>query len=58
MAFVEGTYDTMLKETTKDRNLSIAAILLIEPAAQAADPAVGALLQHPDYEKAPLLCPT
>ncbi|MBB4035782.1 hypothetical protein GGR21_001677 [Dysgonomonas hofstadii] len=57
MAFVEGTYDTMLKETTKDRNLSIAAILLIEPAAQAADPAVGALLQHPDYEKGAFTMP-
>jgi len=49
IAYVAGVYDAVLKEATKDRNLSMAAILLIDPAERCADPAVGRLLQHPDY---------
>ncbi len=48
-AYMEGVLDNILAEATKKRNISMAAIILVEPATRSVDPELGALLQHPDY---------
>lgn len=47
-ARVKAEIDEPLK-TAAEHGVSVAAILLIQNAAQSADSALGALLQHPDY---------
>ncbi len=36
-------------QTTRDKQIVVAAIILIQKASQSADPEIGKLLQHPDY---------
>ena len=42
--------DATLRETAA-RDITVAAILLVDPAAEARDAELGALLQHPDYTR-------
>lgn len=42
--------DAALRQTAS-RDITVAAILLIDPASKAADPELGALMQHPDYTR-------
>lgn len=46
--YLRNTLDIALLEATKERNISVAAIILVDPAAKCADPDLGAMLQHPD----------
>ena len=48
--YLKSLLDVPLLEAAK-RNIAVAAIILVEPAAKCADPDLGALLQHPDYER-------
>ena len=48
--YLKNTLDKVLLEATKKHNISVAAIILIDPASRSADPALGALLEHPDYD--------
>lgn len=48
-SYLKNTFDNVLLEATKKHNISVAAILLIDPASRSADRALGALLEHPDY---------
>lgn len=47
-AFLASLDETMLAAAA--RNIVVLAILLIPPASQQADPAIGAHMQHPDYQ--------
>lgn len=49
-SYLKSLLDVPLLEAAK-RNIAVAAIILVEPAAKCADPDLGALLQHPDYER-------
>ena len=46
--YLRNTIDIALLAATKERNISVAAIILLDPAARCADPDLGAILQHPD----------
>ena len=46
--YLENVLDKSLLEATKKRNISVAAIVLIEPASKCVDPNLGMILQHPD----------
>lgn len=46
--YLRNTLDIALLAATKERNISVAAIILLDPAARCADPDLGAILQHPD----------
>lgn len=48
--YLKTVLDVPLLEAAK-RNIAVAAIILVEPAAKCVDPDLGALLQHPDYER-------
>ena len=48
--YLESVLDKALLEATKERNISVAAIILIDPASRCADTGIGNLLQHPNYE--------
>ena len=48
--YLKTVLDVPLLEAAK-RNIAVAAIILIEPAAKCVDPDLGGLLQHPDYER-------
>lgn len=47
---LDRTLDAALRQTAA-RNITVAAILLIDPASNARDAELGALLQHPDYTR-------
>lgn len=46
--YLKTVLDVPLLEAAK-RNIAVAAIILVEPAAKCVDPDLGALLQHPDF---------
>lgn len=46
--YLRNALDIALLAATKERTISVAAIILVEPAGRCADPALGAILQHPD----------
>ena len=48
--YLKTVLDVPFLEAAK-RNIAVAAIILVEPAAKCVDPDLGALLQHPDYER-------
>nr|DAM39509.1 MAG TPA: glycoside hydrolase family protein [Caudoviricetes sp.] len=48
--YLKTVLDVPLLEAAK-RNIAVAAIILVEPAAKCVDPDLGVLLQHPDYER-------
>ena len=48
--YLKTVLDVPLLEAAK-RNIAVAPIILVEPAAKCVDPDLGALLQHPDYER-------
>ena len=48
--YLRNTLDVALLAATKKRNISVAAIILVEPAARCTDPELGKLLQHPDND--------
>ena len=49
--YLNNTLDKVLLEATKKRNISVAAIILIDPASRSVDTGIGELLQHPDYSE-------
>lgn len=46
--YIEKVLDRTLLAATQKHNISVAAIILLEPMYRCADPQLGALLQHPD----------
>lgn len=46
--YIENVLDRTLLAATQKHNISVAAIILLEPMSRCADPQLGALLQHPD----------
>lgn len=48
--YIKNVLDIPLLEAAK-HNMAVAAIILVEPAAKCVDQELGALLQHPDYER-------
>ena len=46
--YLRNTIDIALLAATKERNISVAAIIQLDPAARCADPDLGEILQHPD----------
>ena len=48
--YLKNSIDRTLLAATKERNISVAAIILLEPAYKCADSELGKLLQHPDND--------
>lgn len=47
--YLKNTLDRpLLEATSRGRNISVAAIILLDPASRCADPDLGRILQHPD----------
>lgn len=46
-AYLRNSLDNVLLEATKNQNIVVAAIILIEPAEKSADPELGKILEHP-----------
>lgn len=50
LGYLENSIDRTLLAATKERNMSVAAIILLEPASRCIDPQLGEILQHPDND--------
>lgn len=48
--YLKNSIDRILLAATKERNISVAAIILLEPASRCADLELGKILQHPDND--------
>lgn len=46
--YLRNSIDRVLLAATKERNISVAAIILLEPASKCTDTELGKILQHPD----------
>lgn len=49
--YIENVLDKTLLEATQKHNISVAAIILLEPISKCVDFELGALLQHPNYNR-------
>lgn len=50
LGYLENSIDRTLLAATKERNMSVAAIILLEPASRCIDSQLGEILQHPDND--------
>ena len=50
LGYLENSIDRTLLAATKERNMSVAAIILLEPASRCINPQLGEILQHPDND--------
>mgnify|MGYP000124674495 FL=1 len=48
--YLRNSIDRVLLAATKERNISVAAIILLEPASKCTDTELGKILQHPDND--------
>lgn len=48
--YLRNVLDNALLEATKKRNISVAAIILLQPADKCEDPNIGKIFQHPDND--------